>query len=375
MTDTAPEVREGAVGRVAILGTGLIGGSLGLALTRSGVYVVGHDRSEDRLARAVEIGAVSEGSADLAGAVDGAGFVFVAVPVGRVADLVVEALDLCDGIVSDVGSVKAPVAAAVEAARPTAAERYIGGHPMAGSEQEGVDGADADLFAGATWVLTPTPRTSTAAFTTLRNLLLGLGAEVVAVTPEHHDQLVALVSHVPQLVASTLMDVATSRGEEHRTLLRLAAGGFRDMTRIASGHPGIWPDILTSNREAVLASLDAYVGALGSVRDLVSRGDRDGILEMMERARTARRSLPVASWVSGEDLVEVRIPVPDRPGVIAEITTLAGRLGVNVSDLEIAHSIEGGGGVMVMVVPADGAPSLEAGLSALGYHSSRTVIE
>ncbi len=375
MTDAAPEVREGAVGRVAVLGTGLIGGSLGLALTRTGVYVAGYDRSAERLARAVEIGAVSEGSADLSGAVVGADVVFVAVPVGQVAGLVVDALDLCDGIVSDVGSVKAPVAAAVEAARPAEAERFVGGHPMAGSEQEGVEGADADLLAGATWVLTPTPRTSTTAFTTLRNLLLGLGAEVVAVTPEHHDQLVALVSHVPQLAASTLMDLATSRGNEHRTLLRLAAGGFRDMTRIASGHPGIWPDILTSNREAVLAALDAYMGALGGVRDLVAGSDRDGILEMLERARTARRSLPLGATVGGEELVEVRVPVPDRPGVIAEITTLAGRLGVNVSDLEIAHSIEGGGGVMVVVVPADGAPAFEAGLSALGYHSSRTVIE
>ena len=375
MAHAGPDDREGGVLEVAVLGTGLIGGSLGLALTRGGLHVTGYDTSADRLARAVELGAVSEGTASPEAAVHGADVVFVAVPVGRVAELAVTALDASNAIVSDVGSVKAPVVAAVEAARPDAASRFIGGHPMAGSEQEGVDGADADLFMGSTWVLTPTQHTSTEAFTTLRNLLFGLGAEVVAVTPEHHDQLVAVVSHVPQLAASTLMDVATSLGQQHRTLLRLAAGGFRDMTRIASGHPGIWPDIFTSNREAVLGALDAYLGALGAVRDLVAENDRDGILVMLERARAGRRSLPVGTADRGGALVEVRVPVSDRPGVIAEITTLAGRLGVNVSDLEIAHSIEGGGGVMVLVVPADGAAALESGLARLGYRSSRTVLE
>ena len=143
-------------------------------------------------------------------------------------------------------------------------------------------------------------------------------------TPAHHDVLVALVSHVPQLAASTLMDVATDHEEEHRTLLRLAAGGFRDMTRIAAGHPGIWPDILAANRDAVLDALDAYLDALQHARDLVAGADRDGLLGLLERARSARRNLPMGISVS-TDLVELRIPVPDRPGVIAEVTTLAGR--------------------------------------------------
>ena len=166
--------------------------------------------------------------------------------------------------------------------------------------------------------------------------------------PAQHDVLVALVSHVPQLAASTLMDVATARGGEHRTLLRLAAGGFRDMTRIAAGHPGIWPDILDANRDAVLQALDDYRDALGAVRELVVAGDRQGMLDLLERARAARRSLPVGT-PPVEELAELRIPVPDRQGVLAEITTLAGRLGVNVFDLEIAHSGEGGAGVLVLV--------------------------
>jgi prephenate dehydrogenase len=361
------------VERVAVLGTGLIGASVGAALARGGVEVCGFDLDARTAARAVELGAIGAAAATVGAAVEGADAVVVAVPVGSIAALVVAALDAGAPVVTDVGSVKHPIVAAVEAERPESAGRFVGGHPMAGSEQDGVDGAGPDLFVGATWVLTPTAATDARAYTTARALVRGLGAEVVAVPPEHHDVLVALVSHVPQLAASTLMDVATSRESEHRTLLRLAAGGFRDMTRVAAGHPGIWPDILAANREAVLDALDGYLAALGAVRALVDGGDRAGLLDLLERARAARRSLPVSASVAG-DLVELRIPVPDRPGVLAEVTTLASRLGVNVADVEIAHSMEGGSGVMVLVVGATDADRLEAGLREHGYHTSRTVL-
>jgi prephenate dehydrogenase len=145
------------------------------------------------------------------------------------------------------------------------------------------------------------------------------------------------------------------------------------MTRIAAGHPAIWPDILGANRDAVLDALDAYLDALRAARDLVAGDDRDGLLQLLDRARAARRSLPVGAAVA-TDLVELRVPVPDRPGVLAEVTTLAGRLGVNVADVEIAHSLEGGAGVVVLVVAADGAAALEAGLHELGYSTSRSVL-
>jgi prephenate dehydrogenase len=361
------------VHRVAVLGTGLIGGSVGLSLTSRGVDVHGFDRDVARVERAKELGAITLSFESVADAVAGVDLVIVAVPVGAIAGVAQEALDAGAPLVTDVGSVKGPVVAAVESAATAHAARFIGGHPMAGSEQEGVDGARADLFVGATWVLTPTPATDERAYTSLRAFVRSLGAEVVTITPEHHDVLVALVSHVPQLAASTLMQVATDHEEEHRTLLRLAAGGFRDMTRIAAGHTAIWPDILGANRDAVLDALDAYLGALQSARDLVAGGDRAGLLALLEDARSARRNLPVGATVAA-DLVELRVPVPDRPGVLAEVTTLAGRLGVNVADVEIAHSLEGGAGVVVLVVAADGADALEAGLHDLGYSTSRTAV-
>ena len=356
---------------VALVGTGLIGGSIGLALRRAGVTVRAFDRDPEHAAAALDAGAIDELAPDLASAVADADLTVVAVPVGTVADVVVEALDAGAGLVTDVGSVKAPVVAAVEAARPESAPRYVGGHPMAGSEQEGLAGASPDLFVGATWVLTPTPRTDPAVFAEVRAWVSDFGAEAIAVAPELHDALVAVVSHVPQLAASTLMNVANRGNDEHSVLLRLAAGGFRDMTRIASSHPAIWPDICLANRDAIIGALDSYLDELTRVRSIVAEGDREALLALLADARAARRNLPTGLPVE-ETLVELRIPVPDREGVIAEVTTLAARFGINIADLEIAHSLEGRAGVLVLVVAERNLDAFESALHEHGYQVSRT---
>ncbi|MEQ1787207.1 MAG: prephenate dehydrogenase/arogenate dehydrogenase family protein, partial [Acidimicrobiales bacterium] len=214
--------------RAAVVGTGLIGGSIGLALRRRGWHVTGFDHDDATAARALELGAL-----DAVGRDPDAELTFLATPVRAVVDAATVALAAGPGIVTDVGSVKASIVEGV------GDPRFIGGHPMAGSEQDGIDGADADLFAGAVWVLTPTATTDDDAFALLRSVITDLGADVVALAPDHHDALVAVVSHVPHLTAASLMRLADDRSTEHRALLRLAAGGFRDMTRIASGHPGI----------------------------------------------------------------------------------------------------------------------------------------
>jgi prephenate dehydrogenase len=343
--------------RAEVVGTGLIGGSIGLALRARGWHVTGRDLDEARAARAHELGAL-----DAVGHDPDAELTFVAVPVSAIA---AEATRAAAGgaIVTDVGGVKAPVV------RSVSHPRFVGGHPMAGSEQEGVDGADAELFAGATWVLTPTVDTDPEAYARVRSVVSTFGADVVALTPEQHDALVAVVSHVPHLTAATLMGLASERAEEHAALLRLAAGGFRDMTRIASGHPGIWPDICVENRDAIVAALDTLVRALTDMRDLVSVGDRTALLRLLKRARAARVNLPTPA-ARPEDLVEIRLPVPDRPGVLADVTTLASELGVNILDLEIAHSAEGPRGVLVLVVEAGATELVRTALVARGYRPS-----
>ena len=344
--------------RAQVVGTGLIGGSIGMALRQRGWLVTGCDRDRDRVHRAVELGAL-----DAVGVDAEADLTFVATPVSSVAGEALAALDNTRGIVTDVGSVKAAIVAGVN--NP----RFIGGHPMAGSEQEGVDGADPALFEGATWVLTPTPETDPQAFTMLRSVITSLGAQVLALPPERHDALVAVVSHVPHLTAASLMVLAAEQAEEHGALLRLAAGGFRDMTRIAAGHPGIWPDICAENRRAIVDALDRLLEALGSVRSVVASADRDALLGVLERARSARVNLPGRA-VQAEALMEVRVPVPDRPGVIAEVSTLAGELAVNIYDLEIAHSAEGDRGVLVMVVDAGAADLFRGALFGRGFRVS-----
>ncbi|MGH9120598.1 MAG: prephenate dehydrogenase/arogenate dehydrogenase family protein, partial [Acidimicrobiales bacterium] len=245
----------------------------------------------------------------------------------------------------------------------------VGGHPMAGSEQDGIEGARADLFQGATWVLTPTDATDPRAFAAVRQAVVSLGAFVLAVPPARHDELVAVVSHVPHLTAAALMNLAADTASEHGTLLRMAAGGFRDMTRIASGHPAIWPDVCADNRSAILEVIDRLTATLDEVRHVVEDSDRGGLLKLLERARDARANLPVGAPAMG-DLVELVVPVADRPGVIAEVTTLLGEMGVNVFDLEIAHSAEGESGVLVLVLDAAAADPARHALSERGYSAA-----
>ena len=229
------------------------------------------------------------------------------------------------------------------------------------------------LFNGATWVLTPTEDTDPTRYAELQAVISALGADVVALPAARHDALVALVSHVPHLTAATLMGIAASQAEEHATLLRLAAGGFRDMTRIAAGHPAIWPDICAENRDAILDGLDALMQSLADVRAAVAGGDRDGLLTRLEVARAARINLPARAAVAAE-LVEVRVPVPDRKGVLAEITTLAGDLDVSIYDLEIAHSVEGDRGVLILAIDAQAADRVSDALTERGYKPSITSI-
>jgi prephenate dehydrogenase len=344
--------------RASIVGVGLIGGSIGLALRQRGWRVSGVDADERRVQRALEMGAI-----DAVGLDPEADITFVAVPVLQVPEAVAAALAGTRGIVTDVGSVKLPIVDAVRDAR------FIGGHPMAGSEQEGLDGANPTMFSGAVWVLTPTPDTDDDALTQLAAVVNDLGADVVALPADRHDALVAVVSHVPHLTAVTLMGLAAERAEEHAALLRLAAGGFRDMTRIASGHPAIWPDICAQNRTAIVETLDGLIGGLQQMRSYVDAGDRDSLLGALVTAREARKNLPMRA-VRDADLAEVRIPVPDRVGVAAEIFTLAAELSVDVVDFEIAHSAEGTRGVLVVVIERKNTDVFRGGLIARGFHPS-----
>jgi prephenate dehydrogenase len=341
------------------VGTGLIGGSIALSLRQRGWHVSGIDVDDERLTEAVEAGVIDEAGDDL-----DAEIVFIATPATAVAEEVRRLLSTPgrrdDAVVTDVSGVKAAIVQAAD--HP----RFIGGHPMAGSEQIGLRGASPDLFEGAVWVLTPTSATDLNAFERLQGVVTKLGADVLVLTPDDHDRQVALVSHVPHLVAATLMNAATAGAEQNGALLRLAAGGFRDMTRVAAGHPGIWPDICSENAGPIVHALEALVAELSAMRDRVAGRDRESILGVLERASLARRNLP-ARAVRPDHLSELRIPVPDRYGVLAEITSLAADGGISIYDIEIAHSAEGPRGVLILVVNTAEAERLRDAIEARGY--------
>jgi prephenate dehydrogenase len=368
-TSTAPKgsamtsrSEGGARSRALVVGTGLIGGSIALSLRQRGWHVAGIDADGERMAEALSAGVIDQVGDDRE-----AQIVFVATPATAVADEVRRILATpgrrADAVVTDVSGVKTAI---VEAADHP---RFIGGHPMAGSEQIGLRGAAPDLFEGAVWVLTPTTATDLNAFDRLQGVLAQLGADVLVLTPSDHDRLVAVVSHVPHLVASILMNAATEGAEQDRALLRLAAGGFRDMTRVAAGHPGIWPDICAENAGPIVDALDALVGELTTMRDRVAGRDRASIYGVLQRASSARRNLP-ARMVRPDNLSELRIPVPDRHGVLAEITSLAADGGISIYDIEIAHSAEGPRGVLILVVGSAEAERLRDAVEAQGYHCS-----
>ena len=341
--------------RGQIVGTGLIGGSVALALGEAGWHVTGFDIDAQRAERAREIGVI-----DAVGIDPEAELTVVAVPAGALEKEIRNALQQTKGMVTDTGSVKAMVARSIDD------PRFVPGHPMAGSEQDGVDGADQQIFEGAVWVLTPTEGTDDLGLRQLQTVLSSMGCDVVTMTPERHDALVAIVSHVPHLTAASLMCLADDRALDDAPLLRLAAGGFRDMTRIAAGHPEIWLDICEQNSEAIVAVLDEFSDRISHVRSLVAEADRDGLTTVLSQARRARTNLP-SRYVRPQDLIEIRIPIPDRKGQIANITMLAADCDVNIADIEVAHSTEGADGVLVLVVARAEVQRFLAVLAGQGY--------
>jgi prephenate dehydrogenase len=352
--------------RVAIIGIGLIGGSIGLAARRGGAEVCGYDRDAGVRARALARGAIDSQAPDLAGAVGGADVVFVATPVGALPATVREALD-CAGsacVVSDVGSTKRSLATV------GADERFVGGHPLAGAETAGVEHAREDLFQGATWYLTPTQGTSGVLYERLHRLLVGLGAQPTAIDAELHDRVMASVSHFPHVLANLLVGQASARvagalGEGKR--LPAVGPSFRDATRVAGANTAIWTDIYISNREALIAEIDEAIGRLGEVRAQLDASDAAAVAAWNERARGEREAL-LGAGLAGGPAHELRVSVPNRPGVIAEIALALGRAGVNIVDMALAPSDDNSQGVIALWLRgAEHARRTSELIAELGY--------
>jgi prephenate dehydrogenase len=355
--------------RIAVLGVGLIGGSIGLAARdRLDAEVAGFDPDGELLARAEELGAIDSGHGNAAQAVEGAEIVFCAAPVTALPGLAEEALDASgdDTAVTDVGSVKSDLIAGLGER-----ERFVGGHPLAGAETSGVENARADLFEGARWYLTPTEQTGGLIYDRVQRAIADLGARPQAIEADAHDRLMATVSHLPHVLANVLVSQAAATASEEAERLPEAGPSFRDATRVAGANPAIWGDIFAGNREAVAAVIDAVAQRLAEAAELLRGADRDAVGAWHSDAGKRRRELLEAE-LAGGPLHELRVMVPNRPGIVAELALALGRAGVNIEDMALYPAADMTSGAISLYVAGDDEADRAAELvSKLGHDVSR----
>jgi prephenate dehydrogenase len=343
--------------RVALLGVGLIGGSIGLAAReRLGAHVIGWNRSPAALDTALEMGAIDEAVGSIAEIGD-ADVAIASVSVDALAGAVRELCDLLPGaVVTDVGSTKQALVEAVDRAH------FIGGHPLAGAESTGVAHARADLFDGATWYLTPRERTAGVLYERLAHFVAGLGAVPTAIDPADHDRLMAAVSHLPHVVANLLVaQAAEALGGE---TIPATGPSFRDATRVAGANPALWDQIYRANATALGAQIDDLVRRLGEVRALLTE-DGDLVAWQQEAARQRGRLLEVG--LVGGSVREIRATVPNSPGVVAQLALALGRAGINITDMSLAPEADNRTGAISLWVHAGDADRAIELVDGLGF--------
>jgi prephenate dehydrogenase len=352
--------------RLAIVGTGLIGASVGLAAKRAGAeQVAGFDPDPDALRVARERGAVDLAAATLAEAVSAAELVIVAAPVAHLPVRVLEVLELVGEActVTDVGSTKGAVCAAADDDN-----RFIGGHPVCGSETSGPEYASADIFEGATWFLTPLDGTDPNRYRMLHGFVASLGAQPVAIDPAAHDRLVALTSHLPHALSNLLVNQAGSTRVEGYEPLASAGGSLRDMTRVAGANPHIWVDIFLENADPLREALAEHRRLIEQLEQALASGDAGFLDQWISEAGLHRRHLLAEVYPSVGGLFRLRVHVADEPGVLAGITQVLGAERINIEDLEMQHVSPDRGGSLSIVVAGEGEAQRAAKLlEAQGY--------
>jgi prephenate dehydrogenase len=334
--------------RIAVLGVGLIGGSIGLAAKeRADAEVIGWGPRAQTLQKAVDKGAIDRIAASVEEAVTDAQAVFACAPVELLPDLVTDALGAAnaDCVVTDAGSTKRALVDAI------ADERFVGGHPVAGAETAGVANARADLFDGAAWYLTPRPTTSGLLFERLHRLIVAFGARPTAIDAATHDRMLAAVSHLPHVLANVLANQAAAEVSQDEPIPR-SGPSFRDMTRVAGANSDIWTGIYMTNRDAIAEEIDGVVTRLQAIAESFRTGDEAAIRAWNDAAREDRRRLLEAGLEAGA-VTELRLSVPNRPGIVAQVALALGRAGVNIADLALAPAPDMRSGSMTLWVAGE----------------------
>ena len=332
---------------ILIIGVGLIGGSLGLALKRKGYAgnIIGVSRPST-LDCAIEKNVIDEGFTreDIETAIPKADLIFICTPILKVMELlpIIGKHAKPGTLVTDVGSTKRKIVEVASLHLPAHCD-FIGGHPMAGSEFRGVNAADPFLFENATWVLTPSQSIREKVRSTLGELLELIGAKVILLSPRLHDEIAAAVSHLPQMASVALMNLVAGKQNESPHFLKMAAGGFRDMTRIASSPFTIWEDILETNSDMITLYIDQYINELQNIKSILTQ---EQLGEYFNTASKNRLSIPKDTKGFLKPQFEIAVSVEDKPGVFALITTTLAEEKINIKDIEVLKIREDEGGTL-----------------------------
>lgn len=356
--------------RIGIIGVGLMGGSLGLAArAHAGVRtVLGYSRSPDTLRLALEMGAITQACGSLEEVCASADLVFIATPVRSIPGHVEAALAAVSptAVVTDMGSTKGALMAGLDHSRQ---RRFVGGHPLCGAETAGVGHATASLYRGATYFLTPGAHVDPDAVELLYGFINEIGARPFAVDPLEHDRLMALVSHLPHVIANALM---TQAGEHPggRDALLSAGPSFRDMTRVAGANARVWTDIFSENRGALLSALREFRARLEEVSAALEAGDESRLTASIRSAALQRERMLAERSLAASDLYRLTVRIADRPGVLREIMVALGDVAINIEDLSLHHeSAELGGTLTMYVLGADVCQRARDVLARLGYEA------
>lgn len=348
---------------IGIVGLGLMGGSLGMALVRAGFSVAGWDNSPDAVVEAYRVGAINQLPSSLAAAVTGAQIIFVATPVHTIAEVIKSCLPFVNPgtIFSDLGSIKEAIVAEVKSFLPES-YHFVAGHPMTGSEQPGIGAADPFLFQNAAYILI----SDTQDDFVLQRVIAVLettGAHLMTLTAGEHDRIVATVSHLPHLLAVTLAYTAGMDEETHPGTLNLAAGGFRDTTRIATGSPTLWEGIIFGNQKRVSVAIEAFQQQLDELKNILDHSDRSGLQKFLTKAREVRLQIPSKNKGFLTLLYEMVVTIEDRPGTIDQVLSYLADAGLNIKDIEILRIREGDGGTLRLAL--EDSDSLEKAVNVL----------
>jgi prephenate dehydrogenase len=337
--------------KVSIIGLGLIGGSLGLALKRNrDIHITGFDNSYSTMQEAYRRGIIDTISVSIDGASEDADVIIFATPVNTTVRLLKDVPNWKlkkDVIMTDTGSTKVPI---MNAAEPLLEHgiTFIGGHPMAGSHKSGVSAAREHLFENAYYILTPTSKTETNAIKRLRELLIPTKGKVSILNASEHDRMTAIVSHFPHIVASSLVGRLCAQQKELPFVRELAAGGFRDITRIASADPIMWRDITTQNRDELLNQLDGWMFEMSNVRNMLLQNDSEKIQSYFDNAKTFRDDLPITTQGALYMTYDLHIDIPDHPGVISEITKILADEQISLTNIRIVETRSDVFGILVI---------------------------